>query len=504
MADDDGYASEGSSPRTYDTSPYAKNLPGTNLSDLSCLGLDGFFDKSMRMGAAKASARHPGLRRAVSEELIADEQLEITDSLGRNLLTRTITGESWWLESQLPVARQLRRRSKCETFARAPSSAVLFPEWPAVDQDLVASCKRQLLSFELDPTTLPTDVLCHLAMEMFVSVGLPAGLAEDRVRRFILAVRAAMLDNPYHNFYHVFDVMQTANALATATGTMARLNAWERFALLSAALCHDLEHPGVTSAFLSKAGDSAHDHKHLTFRDALLEKHHALRALGVMVDSHVGLLEGLSTEEYYQFRSTVSKIILATDITRHTEYLARLQEFAARRAEDPAAEMDKQLAMEIMVKCADISNVIKPMDVARRWALRVTDEFFHQGDAERSMGMEVSPICDRLASSRVALQTGFIDFLAGPLFTQLGALFPAAFQAPLAQLAANRASYALCTDVELEQSRPAPPAPVEVHVTEDREELVDRQVPGGGACSGGKGGGVGVCGQECELVDALG
>jgi len=208
----------------------------------------------------------------------------------------------------------------------------------------------------------------------------------------------------------------------------------------------------VASSFLSKAGDSAHGHKHLIFRDALLEKHHALRALGVMVDSHVALLSGLSTEEYYQFRSTVSKVILATDITRNKDYLAHLQEFAARRAEDPAAELDKLLAMELMVKCADISNVIKPAEVARRWALRVTDEFFHQGDAERSMGIEVSPTCDRLATSRVALQRGFIDYLAGPLFTQLAAAFPV-LQAPLAQLNANRASYALCTDVELEQSR---------------------------------------------------
>jgi len=34
--------------------------------------------------------------------------------------------------------------------------------------------------------------------------------------------------------------------------------------------------------------------------------------------------------------------------------------------------------------------------VARRWAVRVTDEFFAQGDAERSMGMEVSPFSSSL------------------------------------------------------------------------------------------------------------
>ena len=42
------------------------------------------------------------------------------------------------------------------------------------------------------------------------------------------------------------------------------------------------------------------------------------------------------------------------------------QLFPMLRAEDPAAEMDTQLAMELMVKCADISNVIKPAEVARR------------------------------------------------------------------------------------------------------------------------------------------
>jgi hypothetical protein len=410
---------------------------------------------------------HRSLRRVTSEkqlDSLARTTSTIKPSRSGNSVSRSGSSESCCCASDEPVARHLQRPDKGagspdSSKLERPARAVL-PEWPTVDHNVV-----DLLSFEIDPTALPTDVLCHLAMEMFVSAGLPAGLAEDRVRRFILAIRASMLDNPYHNFYHVLDVMQTTNALATATGTMARLDAWERFALLSAALCHDMEHPGVTSQFLSKAaGDATRGkYKDIIFRDALLEKHHALRALEFMCDRDVGILEGLSSAQYYQFRSSVSKIILATDIARHAEYVAHLQKFAARRAEDPAAEMDKQLAMELMVKCADVSNVIKPTAVARRWALRVTDEFFGQGDAERAMGMEVSPTCNRLAISRVALQIGFIDSLAGPLFTLLAAAFPPVrngpcplregLEAPLAQLRRNRASYALCTDLELECAR---------------------------------------------------
>jgi hypothetical protein len=346
----------------------------------------------------------------------------------------------------------------------------VLPEWPAVDDAAFASgkLKLHLLRLDLDPTTLPSDVLCHLALEMFISAGLPVGFAEYRVRRFILAVRASMLDNPYHNFYHAFDVMQTTNALATATGTMARLVAWERFALLSAALCHDMEHPGVTSQFLSKeAGNATRGkYRYIILRDTLLEKHHALRALEFMCDKDVGVFEGLSSAQYCQCRSSVLDIILATDMSRHGDYLEHLQEFAARRAENPAVEMDKQLAMQLMVKCADISNVAKPTAVARRWAMRVTDEFFLQGDAERAMGMEVSPSCDCFSTSRVAVQKRFIDDRAAPLFTLLAAAFPPVWNGPgqspprpgglealLAQLRHNRALYARCSDLDLEGAR---------------------------------------------------
>jgi len=153
---------------------------------------------------------------------------------------RTERSDSWWNVLDLPAARQMRRHVEIAGSAGPskldPSAGTVLPEWPAVDDAVVASGKLHLLTFDLDPTTLPTDVLCHLAMDMFVSAGLPAGLAEYRVRRFILAVRVSMPDNPYHNFFHVFDVMQTTNAFATSTGTMARLDSWERFALLSAAL----------------------------------------------------------------------------------------------------------------------------------------------------------------------------------------------------------------------------------------------------------------------------
>ncbi|KAJ1481498.1 hypothetical protein T484DRAFT_1807011 [Baffinella frigidus] len=53
----------------------------------------------------------------------------------------------------------------------------------------------------------------------------------------------------------------------------------------------------------------------------------------------------------------------------------------------------------VLIKCADISNVLKPFAVARRWAFRITDEFFQQGDEELARGMAITPICDPATQS---------------------------------------------------------------------------------------------------------
>ena len=48
-----------------------------------------------------------------------------------------------------------------------------------------------------------------------------------------------------------------------------------------------------------------------------------------------------------------------------------------------------------MVHCSDLSNPTKPLDIYRQWVDRIMEEIFRQGDREREIGMEISPMCDR-------------------------------------------------------------------------------------------------------------
>ena len=342
-----------------------------------------------------------------------------------------------------------------EVCARSPDHFALFervrrstvrrsttlPEWPEEDGAAMARGRSLLHTLAMDSTRFTSDDLCWLLLELFQEAGLPEEVPLSCRKRLILAVREQMYDNPYHNWAHVFDVTQTLYVLATMTGTFERLDAWERFALLVAALCHDLEHPGVDKGFVERAalGDA--------FRDKLLEKHHTLCAFEIMADSDIGVLQGISAARYYAFREAVSGCILATCPANHSELVAKL---AALTGEGGGAR--KQFEMELLLKAADISNVIKPFPVAARWALRVTDEFFLQGDVERQHGMAVTPLCDRAQQSRVAIQKGFIDFVCAPFFDTLAILYPTLRPAVLV-MHANCAQWGDFSDARLELLR---------------------------------------------------
>ena len=224
--------------------------------------------------------------------------------------------------------------------------------------------------------------------------------------------------------------MQTVFSLAKLTGLLDRLCRKQRLALFLAALCHDIEHPGVSSAFLLKSRSTM---AALYKNDpGLLEKHHSIRAFELLISKDLDLLRNLPTDDRVNVRHLVRDLILATDMARHKAILQDLERAAAEQdgrcghcagagpehrrgpAPDPgppAVDTDADgpappsaprptrppprllLHMQALLKCADISNVAKPLPVAMEWAVAVSDEFFAQGDLERAQGIEVRPSC---------------------------------------------------------------------------------------------------------------
>ena len=71
----------------------------------------------------------------------------------------------------------------------------------------------------------------------------------------------------------------------------------------------------------------------------------------------------------------------------------------------------------MLLHAVDVSHPTKGWDLHKEWTARCMEEFFKQGDKERELGLDISPLCDRKTTQVPQSQIGFIDYIVVPLFT---------------------------------------------------------------------------------------
>ena len=85
---------------------------------------------------------------------------------------------------------------------------------------------------------------------------------------------------------------------------------------------------------------------------------------------------------------------------------------------------DRMLLYKIMIKCSDVSNPTKDMQLYDPWCRLILEEFMRQGDMEKKLGLPVSPYMDRDNVNVPSSQIGFIDYVVSPLFDALDKYIP--------------------------------------------------------------------------------
>ena len=90
---------------------------------------------------------------------------------------------------------------------------------------------------------------------------------------------------------------------------------------------------------------------------------------------------------------------------------------------------------DVVGKCCDYQDFLGVYDTAVAalgdngmrlyWTEKLMEECYQQGDKEESLGLEISPMCDRKNAKPIpAGQIGFYKFVAGPLMGELHSFFP--------------------------------------------------------------------------------
>jgi hypothetical protein len=255
----------------------------------------------------------------------------------------------------------------------------------------------------------------HLLLSMGVLDKLP--IPKDKLATFLINIeRGYDASNPFHNALHATDVMYTTNYFLQAPLLRDMTGPLDKFSAVLASALHDFAHPGLSNPFLiATRSETA-----VLYNDqSVLEMFHIAGAFRVMFTTAAcDITEGMSREQFRQFRETMVSMVLATDLKVHFEHLGRLKTRVATDAYASVERKDVLLLLGQALHAADISNPTKPKQIQLRWTERVMKEFWQQGDKERALGLPISAFMDRSQPNVSACQIGFINVLAKPLYVE--------------------------------------------------------------------------------------
>jgi high affinity cAMP-specific and IBMX-insensitive 3',5'-cyclic phosphodiesterase 8 len=117
-------------------------------------------------------------------------------------------------------------------------------------------------------------------------------------------------------------------------------------------------------------------------------------------------------------------MVLATEMNKHFEHLNKFVNKFSVEMEDKNANSDlikspenKLLIKRILIKCADIANPCRPLDIYKEWTSRIASEYFEQTDEEKQKDLPVvMPSFDRNNCNIPKAQISFIDYFVNDMF----------------------------------------------------------------------------------------
>ncbi|XP_075581912.1 high affinity cAMP-specific and IBMX-insensitive 3',5'-cyclic phosphodiesterase 8B isoform X8 [Pelecanus crispus] len=308
----------------------------------------------------------------------------------------------------------------------------------------VPPCIAQLLDneeswdfniFELEAVTNKRP-LVYLGLKVFARFGVCEFLncSEATLRAWLQVIEANYhASNSYHNSTHAADVLHATAFFLGKERVKGSLDHLDEVAALIAATIHDIDHPGRTNSFLCNAGSELA----VLYNDtAVLESHHTALAFQLTTkDSKCNIFKNIDRNHYRTLRQAIIDMVLATEMTKHFEHVNKFvnsinkpmaSEETSSHSEGSDCECtgniknfsdNQTLIKRMMIKCADVANPCRPLELCIEWAGRISEEYFAQTDEEKRQGLPVvMPVFDRNTCSIPKSQISFIDYFITDMF----------------------------------------------------------------------------------------
>lgn len=238
----------------------------------------------------------------------------------------------------------------------------------------------------------------------------------SQLKRYVSVIAAMYRNNPFHNFEHASHVTMSVNKLlqrvVTPDATFCRRQSLNRnaklssqdfasdlhnytygitsdpltqFAIVFAALIHDVDHWGISNAQLIKEGAStAAKYKN----KSIAEQNSVDLAWDLLMDQdEYGDLQSCifsDDTEYKRFRQVVVNVVMATDIfdkdlseIRKNRWVKAFREKGFSEEPDPEDGNRKAtIVIEHIMQASDVAHTMQHWHVYQKWNRRLFDELY--------------------------------------------------------------------------------------------------------------------------------
>eukprot|EP01083_Nonionella_stella_P293308 997465_1 len=231
------------------------------------------------------------------------------------------------------------------------------------------------------------------------------GIQQSKIECFLRNIEGSYHKmNPYHNHYHAADVMFNMNYFLNLIPP-SKLNDFDRFIAILAAVCHDVDHDGHNNNYHKVTNSNLSQR----YGESVLENHSVAYCFDVISsDPKCDWISDLDNALQRRARTYLTRLILGTDMTKHGEHLKTLERDAFltqgftdeedddHSDDDQKQEEEKIKFMAAILHGADIANAAKERTLCVEWAKRCIEEFHLQGDDElKAFGKISNPLYAR-------------------------------------------------------------------------------------------------------------
>ena len=237
----------------------------------------------------------------------------------------------------------------------------------------------------------------------------------------------------YHNSIHGADVTQTVSLFFHKSNAEELLdtNVLDILSTIISSIGHDIGHPGLTNNFqINSLSEMA-----ITYNDiSCLENYHTSMLFKILLTPENNIFDKVSNVDYRKIRKRMISMILATDMANHGKIISVMSAKVIDNknkskieliSNNPKTKFEEQQSMlDFFVHSADLAHNTKLFSISIQWVELLSNEFWIQGDKEKSMNLPVSFLCERIDSDIPNSQVGFIKGFIIPTFNILVTLFP--------------------------------------------------------------------------------